>query len=496
MAPDGVERQVQVINGQIPGPTIEGNWGDTFVINVYNQVQNNGSSIHFHGVRQLNTNPQDGVTSITQCPIAPGQSQTYTWKATQYGSSWYHSHYGLQSWDGVAGAIVIHGPATANYQHDLGPLLLSDWDHQTADALYPTAQLAQAPPTLANGLINGTNTYGSLGKRWSTSLVSGQTYLLRVVNTAIDSTFIFSIDSHNFTVIAADFVPIQPFTTNLLSIGIAQRYDIIITANQASVAKNFWLRAVPDTYCSSNANGDNIRGIIHYGSGAAATPSTTAQPNYDVSTNCYGEPMASIVPFLAKTVSPSLSVNVETMDYIPNPDGLQRWYLDGSTFSSPWNNPTSLQIVNGATSFNASANVVAKPAADIWNYLVIETAEPFAHPIHLHGHDYYVLAKGSGTYAAELPVPNLANPPRRDTEMLPGNGYLLLGFLSDNPGVWLLHCHIGWHLEEGFSMQVVEQQGEIAAMYGEAALQGQCDTWDAYVEEDHVSQLGLYDDGV
>lgn len=51
-------------------------------------MENNGSSLHFHGIRQLNTSQMDGVASVTQCPIAPGDSYTYTWKASQYGSSW------------------------------------------------------------------------------------------------------------------------------------------------------------------------------------------------------------------------------------------------------------------------------------------------------------------------------------------------------------------------------------------------------------------------
>lgn len=54
--------------------------------------------MHFHGIRQNLTNGDDGVASITQCPTAPGESMTYTWKATQYGTSWYHSHFALQAW--------------------------------------------------------------------------------------------------------------------------------------------------------------------------------------------------------------------------------------------------------------------------------------------------------------------------------------------------------------------------------------------------------------
>ena len=45
--------------------------------------------------------------------------------------------------------------------------------------------------------------------------------------------------------------------------------------------------------------------------------------------------------------------------------------------------------------------------------------------------------------------------------MLPGNGYLFIAFRTDNPGAWVMHCHIAWHVSEGLSLQLVERQSEI-----------------------------------
>ena len=120
------------VNGTIPGPTLFADWGDTVVVHVTNKLETsqNGTSVHWHGIRQNGTNDQDGVSSITQCPTAPGSSVTYTWRATQYGSTWYHSHFALQAWQGILGGVIINGPATADYDEDLGMLFLNDWDHQ------------------------------------------------------------------------------------------------------------------------------------------------------------------------------------------------------------------------------------------------------------------------------------------------------------------------------------------------------------------------------
>jgi FtsP/CotA-like multicopper oxidase with cupredoxin domain len=227
LAPDGVPRYVQVINGSVPGPTIHANWGDEVVVHVRNDLSssNNGTSIHWHGIRQNYTNQNDGVVSVTECPTAPGNTITYKWRATQYGTSWYHSHFSLQAWEGVFGAIVIDGPASANYDKDVGAIVLTDWSHQTPDELF-YYDVKHGSPYLENGLINGMNVYNSghnqVGQRFTTQFQSGSSYRLRLINTALNTHFSFSIDNHTMTVIAADLVPVEPFTTEVLTIGIGK----------------------------------------------------------------------------------------------------------------------------------------------------------------------------------------------------------------------------------------------------------------------------------
>jgi FtsP/CotA-like multicopper oxidase with cupredoxin domain len=223
IAPDGISRFAMAVNGTIPGPTVYASWGDEVVIHVTNNLDTskNGSSIHWHGIRQNYTNPNDGVVSITQCPTAPGSSTTYKWRAVQYGSSWYHSHIGLQAWEGVFGGIVIEGPASSNYDEDKGVLFLNDWSHQTVDELYSYAQTI-GPPTLDTGLINGTNMYNTSGSYFTTQVVEGSSYRFRIVNAAIDTHWKFMIDNHTLTVISMDFVPIEPYTTNYIDIGMGK----------------------------------------------------------------------------------------------------------------------------------------------------------------------------------------------------------------------------------------------------------------------------------
>lgn len=200
------------MNGTIPGPTLFADWGDTVVVHVTNKLStsNNGTSIHFHGIRQRFTNQNDGVVSITQCPLAVGETETYTWRAEQYGTTWYHSHFALQAWEGIFGGIVINGPATANYDVDLGHVFLNDWSHTTVDQQAITSKSNRLPPFQDNGLINGTNLRPDGTGRLNISFTATTSYRLRLVNGALDSHFKFSIDSHQLTVIAVDLVPVQP----------------------------------------------------------------------------------------------------------------------------------------------------------------------------------------------------------------------------------------------------------------------------------------------
>lgn len=112
LAPDGVSKPVILVNGAYPGPSIEANWGDTIKVTVTNNIQASGSdsaegtSLHWHGLLQKGTGFYDGVPGLEQCPIAPGQSLTYTFLADQYGTSWWHSHFSAQYTAGAFGPMM------------------------------------------------------------------------------------------------------------------------------------------------------------------------------------------------------------------------------------------------------------------------------------------------------------------------------------------------------------------------------------------------------
>ena len=88
------------------------------------------------------------------------------------------------------------------------------------------------------------------------------------------------------------------------------------------------------------------------------------------------------------------------------------------------------------------------------------------HPFHLHGHNFQTVAR-SGEEAGDFDSSNSSQisypaiPMRRDTVVLNRNGYLVFRFAADNPGVWLFHCHIEWHMSQGLIATMVEAPLEI-----------------------------------
>ncbi|KAF2703097.1 multicopper oxidase [Pleomassaria siparia CBS 279.74] len=499
--PDGHEARVcLLINNSLPGPTLIADWGDTLRITVRNEMQYNGTSIHWHGFRQLNSNTQDGVNGITECAIAPGDSKTYQFKATEYGTTWYHSHFSGQYGDGVVGTIIINGPATQNYDIDLGTYALSDWYYMTAfqaGAVAFNGGLGGAPPTSDNIIINGTNKNAQGGGAYNqVTLTPDKAHRLRIVNTALDSQLRVSLDNHTFTVIANDFVPVEPYrdvlATDYLQVGIGQRYDVIINANATS--GNFWFRADAEPNCQSASNGVG-RSIFTYEGTTLEDPTTTPQLNPP--TSCQNPPS---VPNIVKAV-PSAQFASQAQD-LPvgfgpvnsNGENVVLWTINGTSMIIDPGKPTLEYLYEGNTSYPSSYNIVqVSPTATVrWTYWVIQQAAgapPIAHPIHLHGHDMYVLGTGSGQFAdddvANIATLNFANPPRRDVTFLPGGGWLVVAYPSDNPGAWLMHCHIAFHVSMGLSTQFLESPDKIVLPAANSEFFDTCANWNSYQQNSH-----------
>lgn len=90
-APDGFVKVAYTINGQMPGPVVEANEGDTIRVTVHNNLEDESTSLHWHGMQQNGTQNMDGVPGFSQCPIPPGEKWTYAFDTSgKSGTYWYH----------------------------------------------------------------------------------------------------------------------------------------------------------------------------------------------------------------------------------------------------------------------------------------------------------------------------------------------------------------------------------------------------------------------
>lgn len=273
-----------------------------------------------------------------------------------------------------------------------------------------------------------------------------------------------------------------------------QRYDVIVHANQAETADAFWLRAIPQTSCSKNSNAENIRGVVYY-KHVHTVPSTTA---HHASNSCADEDGAQLVPLVSHDLhlSPDETFYVESLPatITRTENALYRWQLNGTSMAVNWSDPTVRQIqrtVERPALFPASHAAISIPRPNTWVLIIIETSVNAPHPVHLHGHDFLVVAQGEGSYT--LPPHGIhataGTIPKRDTAMLPAKGHLAIAFRTDNPGAWLAHCHIGWHLEQGFALQFVEREAEMVDLLrgdwaeDAKALNANCEQWQRYWEQ-------------
>lgn len=382
----------------------------------------------------------------------------------------------------------MRGPSSANYDIDLGPYMISDYYYETADRLHLRAELVKngPPPDSDNILFRGKNIHpsGRGGAYDRLKLTPGKKHLIRLINASVDNSFVVSLVGHNFTVVTTDLVPITPVVRSSLFLGVGQRYDVIVEANQP--VDNYWLNATLETANNCGHSKNPYPAAIFQYEGASPTALPTRRGTPVVAT-CAGEKGFS--PVVRRSVPPSL-FNPTTLPVslaLPTHERGQvfEWRVRDMPISVDWGRPVLEYVLEGNDSFPGAANVVEVPDRDVWTFWVIQNGFSLPHPVHLHGHDFLVLGIGAnGTFdpssAAMRALLDFDNPVRRDVEQMPGDGWLVIAFKTDNPGCWLMHCHIGWHVAMGLGIQFLERRDDIRALMALDQMVPNCEAWRAY----------------
>ncbi|CRG91824.1 hypothetical protein PISL3812_08878 [Talaromyces islandicus] len=511
--PDGeYTRPVIAINGQWPSPTITANIHDTIIVNVHNSLGNQSMTIHWHGIFQQDNNANDGTPMASQCPIIPGTSYTYKFKVDQPGTYWYHSHSPGQYVDGLRGPLIIHDPNNPyDYDEEI-VMTITDWYHGIFEsASYVgesklTKSKEQAADLHVKYIAVARNPWGGASPVPNRALINdspstelfvqpNRTYFLRIINMSTLASFLLYLEDHNFTIIEADGVYTKPFTVDNLFFGSAQRYGVLLKTQPTS-AKNYAMLAAMNVVDLDRR----------------AWPKTGFQPNTSVPI-IYNEsnPIIRTAPYIYTfelwddndlipyDEAPLLGKDGVDQQFVLNLSFFQQTTPRNEQYRSGFNGITYIpqRVPTLYTALSADYDAVN---ADVYGRntnplvlegnniveLVINNLDDTPHPIHIHGHNVQLAARGAGIYThsdvktgdpgiddlgkTTLELDSFDNrfyrggnqvvfhgtPMRRDTWFINPGSFYIVRFRADNPGIWLLHCHMEWHMDAGLMLTIVE----------------------------------------
>ncbi|KAG0045787.1 hypothetical protein BGZ83_008999 [Gryganskiella cystojenkinii] len=454
-SPDGMfERRVIGVNGQFPIPAINVTLNDTLVINVHNQIDE-PTSLHSHGLFQTGNNQFDGPSMVTQCPIPPGAKFTYTIPIEQHGTYWIHGHFKGQYVDGLRGPLIIHN-TNETYKYDEEyTIALADWYHKEHSVMLEQYlsifNPSGAEPVPESGLINQmTNA--------KFNFVPGKTYRLRIINMSALAMFHFHIDGHEIEIIEIDGIDVQRQKVTSFPITAAQRYSVLVTA-KPDASKNYVLHADMDPAMFDVVPPElvlNVTGTIVYDEKAPLAAEETSEwlPFND----------ADLVPVVPEATQPADQVYALTAVFSVLNDYSNKATFNDITYVMP--KVPTLYTALSVGNLSSNPEVYGKYSHPMvlkhnnWVEIIINNDDPGNHPFHLHGHVFQIVGRGEGKYdPASGPYPgylNTTNPSRRDTVLVPSEQNVAIRFKANNPGVWLFHCHIEWHLQAGLATTIIE----------------------------------------
>ncbi|THH19518.1 hypothetical protein EW146_g1665 [Bondarzewia mesenterica] len=480
ITPDGFTRDYDspsaVLAGvTFPGPVITAVKGQEFAVRVFNDLVDDSmdlvTAVHWHGIMQHNTTWADGVAFVSQCPIIPGQSFEYAFNpGNQVGTYWYHSHYRAQYCDGLRGVLVIYDPQDPyrnmyDFDDETTIITLADWYHYVAPEEQPgLGHVAHPYSTLINGLGRAINaTQAPLAV---VNVAPLARYRFRLVSISCFPSFVFSIDGHNMTVIEADGEYTEPLEVDSINIFAGQRYSVVVTANQP--IGNYWIRAQPILPLGANTTIDTSfdhglnSAIFRYVGALPIEPNTpfvdSTAPLVETALHALVDPQAPGAPTPGGA---DVDINLQViLQQVPGDDTSFVYALNGVTLELP-SVPVLLQILNGNMNLMPNGSVYHLPRNKTVELSIPSGAQGGEHPVHLHGHSFSVVRSGGNDSY------NFDNPVRRDVVSMgpqDSNSNVTIRFTTDNPGPWIFHCHIDWHLEEGFAVVFAEDPEDTAAV--------------------------------
>jgi FtsP/CotA-like multicopper oxidase with cupredoxin domain len=435
LAVNGKPARVFGLIGPNGNPGITLSPGERFHVDLVNQA---GAStiIHWHG--QLPPWRQDGFPWPQTPPIPAGDTHSYDY-APIAGTYWMHSHQGMQEQDLMTAPLIVRSAEDMRADRQEVVLMLHDFSFRTPDELLAgltksSGSQSAIPKSGMDKVMNmGSGSMGAMNMGsgmamdlndvdYDAFLANDRTFAdpevvrtepggrvrLRLINAASSTQFWIDLGALSGTVVAVDGHPVRPLRGTRLPLAMAQRLDVLIDLPGNGAYPIF-----------AQVEGKRARtGIVLAAPGApvsrlAAEAGENAAP-VDLSLEHRLEAETPLAP-RAPDVTHRMILAGGMAPYA--------WSLNGEY----WPNVTPLMIAHGQ-----------RVAIEMVNHTMM------AHPMHLHGHAFQVVAINGTPLAGAV----------RDTVLVPRMGSVTIAFDADNPGRWAFHCHNLYHMMTGMMTEV------------------------------------------
>jgi FtsP/CotA-like multicopper oxidase with cupredoxin domain len=434
----GKRIKAMAYNGQVPGPELRLKEGERVRIVLKNALSE-PTTIHWHGVDV--PNPMDGVPGITQKPVQPGESFIYEFEARPSGTRWYHTHFQehKQLDLGLYAPLIIEPARPDPFPFDREyTLVLDDWATGTGRPLPATREgtaggrggmggmmggmmgrmmEGMMGPGGMDGMMGGGHTpaYDTMTINGKASPATqplavrkGERVRLRLINASADHSHVIRLADHRLKVTHTDGNPlVQPVEVDAVPIAPSERYDVLFVADRPGV----WF-----LYCTEPGHaGAGEKVLVVYEGNEGAKPEAPGEgvAGLDVWHYALSRGREILPPAWGQERTFNLTLSGGMM-------GSDIWTINGKQYP----NTDPLRVRRGdrvRVSFNNQSME--------------------AHPMHLHGQSFKVLAVNGQ---------RLAEPIVRDSVDVEAHmGSVVIEFTAHNPGDWFLHCHKPMHMEGG-----------------------------------------------
>ncbi|MEV5844434.1 multicopper oxidase family protein [Streptomyces sp. NPDC051985] len=439
-------------NESVPGPLVRVTAGDVLSLTVGNRLPEK-TTLHAHGVR-LRCD-MDGAPDLTQPPIEAGTDFIYRFVAAHPGTYLFHSHVGMQPDRALYAPFIVDDPREPLSYDKEWILVLDDWV-DGIDGSNPEQVIQQLKPGGSMGMDMGgmgmgpgrgspsphgskhasmapSKSKAALGpdrvlRNSHSSMLHGEGgnvayphYLangrlrtdpsvfrckpgdrirIRIINAGSETAFRVALGGHDMTVTHTDGYPVKHQRTDALLVGMAERYDVLVTAKDG---------VFPFVALAEGKPGKALA-LLRTDKGRNL-PAPDVRPS-ELDREC--------VP--ARRLVPAESVAMDDR----KPDRDLRIRITGTMKKYDWGFDHTPYDVRQRHAVRAGERVrlTLINATDMW------------HPMHLHGHTFAVTGLNS-------------EGARKDTTIVLPHRKLVLDFDADNPGLWMLHCHNQYHSESG-----------------------------------------------